>query len=470
MQSRTVSWLPYLTLIIIFLIIWLGLDFNGLYGQDSHEYLRYSKAIKLFVKTGVDPGNFYWPKLYPFLGAIISYSGLSVNLSLQLVSLGSILGAFYFAQKSFRLLYKTDGSWFLVLGAATQVYFIRSGIIVMSDALTTFSLMGFLFYYLRFVDQKATKDFLLLTFFGLIAVFSRYAAMPLITIPVLHAIYLLVLKVPLLYRILIITTGLLTSFIALFLNNQALDLIGKMFETWSVLHLFQRNFMFDSFPQTYWVPNGIYMLSNFAHLGFLSMGVLLLFWWKKWNFKLPFLWMGIIAYLIFIGGIGFQNQRFMVITHLWILVLIFPAFEALKLWLGQRKLWWFFISGVVIFNGAFFYYSFSKTFAMHRLEKEIAQEVLKLDDAKTIYAFYITPSLGSYDIPNPKIDLWTEEIEFKEGNFAVFNEKQFGQNQRVMKNWQRLNDEFEVNSIKNLPKGWKIYRIESLKIEESSSN
>ena len=107
---------------------------------------------------------------------------------------------------------------------------------------------------------------------------------------------------------------------------------------------------------------------------------------------------------------------------------------------------------------------------MHRLEKEIAQEALKLDDSKTIYAFYITPSLGSFNIPNPTIDLWAEDIEFEEGNFAVFNEKQFGQNQRVMKNWQRLNDEFEVNSIKNLPKDWKIYRIESLKIEESSSN
>ncbi|GAB5416852.1 MAG: hypothetical protein Crog4KO_17190 [Crocinitomicaceae bacterium] len=250
------------------------------------------------------------------------------------------------------------------------------------------------------------------------------------------------------------------GFLLLSVNNQILVLIAEIFDNWHLQHLFQRHFIYESNQASYWVPNGMYIWSNFAHVGYLSCGILLFFWWKKWNFQLKWVWISVIGYLIFLGGIGFQNQRFMVISHLWILVSVFPAFDALKSWLEQRKLWWVFVVGVLTFNASFFYYSFSKLFGMHRLEKEIASAVLELDDAPKVYAFYVTPSMDSYGVPNERIDLWEEDLAFEKGSFVVFNVEQFSKTERVMKNWDKLNREFDLEIIDELPENWKIYRIQ----------
>ena len=186
----------------------------------------------------------------------------------------------------------------------------------------------------------------------------------------------------------------------------------------------------------------------------------MLLWCRRWNFKLFFLWMGLLVYLVFLGGIGFQNQRFMVISHLMVLILIFPAFPALMSWLKQQRLHWVFVAGALVLNAAFFYYSFSKMFAMHRFEKNVAERALQLEDDQPIYAFYVTASLGSYDVPNERIDLWEKEIEFEKGGYVIFNPKQFADNNRVMKNWEAVNRDFELEIIDELPENWNIYRIQ----------
>ena len=442
------------------MILWLGFDFNGLYGQDSHEYLRYSRALKEMSSSGIDPGDFFWPKLFPVFGAIFSFSGISINVSLQLISLGSILGAFYFFQRVLQKLYSNSGTWFLLLAAATQVYFIRSGLFVMSDALATFWLMGLLLFYLKFRETRELKFFLYIIGFSVAAIFTRYAAMPLIAIPLLHAAWMLISKWSLAVRIVLISVFVASGLTLLFINNQAIELIGGFATSWDVRHLFQRNFIYDSYPQSYWVPNGLYILSNFAHVGFVSFGILLVFWWRQWNFQLRFIWIGVLVYLVFLGGIGFQNQRFMVISHLWVLVLLFPSFVSLQHWLRERKIWAVFVACVLLFNSAFFYYSFSKLFAMHSLEKEISFAVNELDDNPTIYAFYITPSLKSYNVPNPTIDLWEDNLTFEKGSYVVFNVEQFGTTERVMRNWRKLEKEFNLEIIDELPENWKIYRIQ----------
>jgi hypothetical protein len=410
--------------------------------------------------TGEHPGNFYWPKLFPFLGVVMSYLGVSVHFSLQLISLLSILGALYFLQRILQLLYNTSGTWFVLLAAATQVYFVRSALFVMSDALATFWLMGFLFFYLKLRGSKELKFFLLLLVCAVAAVFTRYAAMPLLVIPLIHAFWMVISKWNVFVRIILIAVfGSIAVFVLLF-NNQTLDLVSNMFATWDFGNLFRRQFIYDSYPQSYWVPNGMYVWSNFAHVGFLSCGVLLVLWWRRWNFQLKWVWLGVIGYLIFLGGIGFQNQRFMVISHLWVLVLLFPAFVFLQNWLKQRKIWWPFVVSVLLFNSAFFYFSFSKLFAMHQLEKEISVAVNQLEDTPKIYTFYMTSALGSYDVPNQRIDLWEEHLEFEKGSYVLFNVQQFGTTKRVMRNWKQLNREFDLKIIDELPENWNIYRIQ----------
>jgi hypothetical protein len=97
---------------------------------------------------------------------------------------------------------------------------------------------------------------------------------------------------------------------------------------------------------------------------------------------------------------------------------------------------------------------------MHSLEKEISFAVNELDDNPTIYAFYITPSLKSYNVPNPTIDLWEDNLTFEKGSYVVFNVEQFGTTERVMRNWRKLEKEFNLEIIDELPENWKIYRIQ----------
>jgi hypothetical protein len=43
--TRQFSWIPVLLFVPFSWLICRLADFNGLYGQDSHEYLRYSKEL-----------------------------------------------------------------------------------------------------------------------------------------------------------------------------------------------------------------------------------------------------------------------------------------------------------------------------------------------------------------------------------------------------------------------------------------
>jgi len=322
----------------MFLVLWLCFDFNGLYGQDSHEYCRYSEALEAFMGNGTDPGNFVWPKLFPMLGTVIGFTGIPIGFALQLISLLALLGAIYFAQRSLQLLYDASGSWFLLLAAATQVYFARSGLLVMSDALATFFVMGFVFNYLRFRQDQGFKYFAWIVLFASAGAFTRYAVLPLIAIPLLHGAWLITQKWNVGIRIASSLAVIVVGCLALTWNNKAIDLTNSIAGDWNPFYLFRREFLFQSHTESYWVPNGIYIWSNFAHVGYLSCGGFLLIWSRRWNFQLNFLWIGVLVYLVFLGGIGFQNQRFMVISHLIVSLLIYPSFNFLMAWLKHSNL------------------------------------------------------------------------------------------------------------------------------------
>lgn len=456
------KWSPYLTVLLIFSVLFLGFDFNGLYGQDAHEYLRFGKALRVSWENGTDPGPFQWPKLYPFLGAILSYTGISVVFAMQLISLAACLGGGFYAKKLIQTLYGTDGSLFLLLGAATQVYFVRSGFFVMSDALCAFFVIATTYYAVRTDRTREWNHFLLMLLFAAGAMFTRYASLPLIFVLCGFGTYrfLSQLKISLQLLVYLVLAGMVG--VVLWFNNREATEIVHITRQWSIRNLFVFERMNGSRLETTTVPNGVYIWSNFAHFGYLSFGILLLVWLKKWNWKTKFLWVALLLYLVFLAGLEVQNQRFLVITHLIVLALIFPAFELLKATLSQRKLWIPFIAGVLVFNGSFFYYSFSKLYGMHRFEKQIVQELQPLEDDKIIYSFSVNQSFASYDLPNPSVNLWYDSIAIYPGNYVVFNPEQFQKEwaqSSVMFNWKRMNDEFDLEVVKELPQHWNLYRI-----------
>ena len=76
---------------ILLLVITQVFDFNGLYGQDSYEYCRYSNCWKLFFTTGQKPSDFIWPIYYPFIGSLFALV-FKTHFALQLISIFSFVG------------------------------------------------------------------------------------------------------------------------------------------------------------------------------------------------------------------------------------------------------------------------------------------------------------------------------------------------------------------------------------------
>lgn len=460
---RIFKFSPYILLFGIFLILFFVFDFNGLYGQDSHEYLRYAKALKLEMSDGIPAGEFAWPKLYTFLGALVGFLGVPIVLGLQLISLFAIAGSIYFARRIIQSMHGKDGTLFLILGAISQVYFMRTGLIIMTDALCVFFVTAFFYFYLRTTKGAGWKSILAMVLFAILALFTRYASAPLLVIPLLFSIGQRVASIELWKQILtgVLFIGAIAA--ALYYNSHFLERASELLSEWNLTNLFKRSIENDGRVETNLVPNILYIFSNFGHIGYLSIGVLLFPWFRKSSRDYYIIWVAVLVYLFFIGGLAHQNQRFLVLTHLIVLALLFPAFQELWNWLKKRKVHIVFAVAVLMFNAAFFYYSFHKTYQLHRIERLVAERLLPYDDEIMIYAFYVNQSFESYDIPNPSRNLWLmEDAEFEKGGLVVFNVELFQpewEGHRLMYNWRMLNETHELEIVEELPDNWKIYRI-----------
>lgn len=461
-RSSRLRFLPYAVILAGFIVLTFGFEFNGLFGQDAHEYLRFAKALKTEWSTGTPAGDFHWPKAYPMIGATLSYLGISVLFSMQMISLFACFGSIFVANKVIRHLYQADGSLLLLLGAASQVYFLRMGYLVMSDALCAFLIISAVFAYLKLKQETSIKWLAIFLVASVLAFFTRYASLPIVLVLTMHLLWTTSKKWDLWIRATLGSILILFGFVLLYANNSALSQIVDRIAEWSPTNLLHRTHSREGRLETNLVPNAMYIWSNFLHLGYLSIGVLLLPWIKQWNFKERELWMAVLIYLIFIGGLEIQNQRFMVLTHLPVLVLVFPAFAALWAWLQSKKLGIAFCGAVLLFNGALFFYSFQKTYKVHRLEKQIVAALQPFDDDTPILSFYVDQSFASYDLPNPTQNLWHSYPDFIPGGLVVFNPEKFKEswgNGMVMTNWRLLNERHRLLVIKELPENWKIYRI-----------
>ena len=59
MQNLKDKYILYFVPILILITLRYVLNFDGLYGQDAYEYLRYSKEIHTFLLTGSNPGDYF---------------------------------------------------------------------------------------------------------------------------------------------------------------------------------------------------------------------------------------------------------------------------------------------------------------------------------------------------------------------------------------------------------------------------
>jgi hypothetical protein len=459
-----------LLLIPICIILLLRLfGFDGLYGQDSYEYLRYTNAVKDFFLTGKHPGSFFWPILYPFFGAILSFL-VETSLALQVISAISISICSIYIFKLLRLLYPNAKHQFVytTIFSLFSPFLLKMSLIAMSDALgLAFVSLTFYFFFKSYYKQTS----LIPTFIFIVAAFmSRYASI-IITLPVIiYSTYLLFKQKNIKELISAILLCLICSIPFLILQW------GMLFEAssnyflkeWSLNHFFQTQFKTSDGTNSYTLPNIVYVLYVFFHPGFICIGLLLTAISLKHikQFLNPhnkLLLICSLLYLFFLAGIPFQNPRVLALAFPLILVLFYFSFEIL---LKQKFITKHALTCSAVFlilQIVFFTMTFKLIFVRSSIDKELAT-LIKPYQGKKLYSFDVDLAMQgrglNFDYKNMYMERYTN---YKSKDLILFNPERYKlqwKDKNPMINWGYITENYTLKVLETHPKGWKLYQIQ----------
>lgn len=455
--------------IVIFLFIKFLTDYNGLYGQDSHEYFHYSKAITDFFKTGNSPGDYFWPVYYPVFGSVIGF--ITGNLfSLQLISVLSLSGSLYFLFKILEEIFNAENNFtiYLLITFLLSPFVLRNSLVVMADLLTVFFITASFYFLIDYLHKNQLKQIIFFFVFITFAFFTRYAAIVVLFLPLIIIVYqinknnkLLHLFIPLLIVVILSIPHILLK-----ATNPTGFLNHEWLNDWSTSNFFKSDFITQEGTQNYRFLNIIYSFSSLFFPTYLVFG-LVLFVLSQRNLPNNKFWLisvGIVLFnAVFLAGIPFQNQRYLLLSYPFVVIAIFPGFQRLTNVFVKRKVLFYSILSVMLILQIFYcIYYFKPVFERNILEKEIAGFINNIPQ-KNIYAFDIDVSFKSYDVKKNVINMWKEKIpDFKPNSIVVFNENKFKTqwaDKNPMLNWNNLKSNYRLNVLKDFGNGWKIFEI-----------
>lgn len=466
---------PFLVLgLILFgilLLIRVISGFNGLYGQDSYEYLRFSRRLTEFFTIGRNPGDYFWPVNFPLLGTILSLIIKNNMIALQLISMLSFIFTAIYTCQLIQLIYpdtKTEAFFYLPLFLILSPFLFQTAFLVMSDMLAVFLTTAAIFHVLRCRREFRRIDFFLAVFLAASAVMTRYAVAVVLIIPsVLLAISFLkrFRFADLLLGLLIIAFCLSPHLLIKGANST--QFIGhEWLRSWSIKNWVLSEFTTIDGYQNYRFPNLLYGYSNFYYPGFFFIGIVLLFFIRKNVFHREnfILASTAVLYALFLAGIPFQNMRFLLLTFPLAIVLMFPFFQRFRQKvLTKNGLLWSFAAVVILVQFALIYKYSLGIYRANQVEKEIAGTVLIYAE-RPIYTFAIDGALRCYGIDSDDIvNLWYDKLDsVKISSLVLFNEGKFRrqwQDKNPMINWQFIHDNYNLEKLETLPEGWELFLV-----------
>lgn len=454
-----------------FLIIRLGFNFNGVYGQDSHEYLRYGKALYQFFLTGKHPGDYVWPVNYPLYGALLSLLLRNVGFSMQILSVCSFIGILIYSKKILQLFFfseKEKISLFLLCFLFFSPLILRASFLIMSDILCMFFIIGSFYHFYQFQKNGYPLDLSLLVFFSFSAVMTRYTAAIILLIPgIITSIKLIrEKKFPQFFF-----SGCIGAFVLLphFLikaNNSTSFIHHEFFTDWSPVNFLKSGFItLGGGSERYRFPNFIYSFYNIIHPGYFFMGVFLLLFLKKKHFQsdsIKVAGLTVLLYAVFLSGIPYQNLRYVMLTFPLVLICLYPAYLSFYNFLSERKLSSLGTAIIIITQITLFSYVFNIVYQRNQFERDVFTALDNYPE-NVLYTFDIDVALMSYETKHHVINLLTKDIRFKNGELILFNEQRFGPqwgHTNLGSNWSNLKSTHQLIQLKELKDGWKLYEIQ----------
>ncbi|WP_298508428.1 glycosyltransferase family 39 protein [uncultured Kordia sp.] len=454
---------------ILFLLALRIVGFDGLYGQDSYEYLRYTNAIQNYITDGIHPGNYYWPVLYPTLGSLLGFVFGSTAFALQFISCISFGIACVYILKTIRLLYPSSKYSFLyvLIFAVFSPFLLKMGLIVMSDALTlVFVVLSFYFF---FKSHQKKTNLTPIFIFATCALMTRYASL-FITFPIiLYALYLVWKRKKYVQLLMASVLSIVVSIPFIIFQWGALFEASSnpFLQVWSVSNYFKSSFTTTDGTTSYLFPNLIYTLYVFFHPGFIFLGsILSLITFKNYKSLFTFHQKILIIcsglYILFLAGIPFQNPRIIGLVFPLILVLLFPAF----LKLTEIKFIKRFLIPIAIISlllqFVFFTITFKLIFKRTIIEKELATMIQSYQGG-TLYSFDVDLALEGRGLDFEYKNMFLERYEnFQTSDLILFDPVRYQaqwKDKNPMLNWEFMEDNYQLKVIESHSKGWKLYRI-----------
>ncbi|WP_452226619.1 ArnT family glycosyltransferase [Lacinutrix cladophorae] len=459
----------FIAIPLLGILILRFLNFDGLYGQDSYEYLRYTKAIQSYLLGGEHPGTFFWPILYPCIAAFFGFIFGSATFGLQFLSSISLSIGCIYILKTIQLLYPKQQYPFLyvlVFGLFCPFFF-KMGLIIMSDV-TAAMWIAICFYYF-FKSHKQQTSLVPVFLFATCALITRYASL-MITFPVIcYALYLAIQRKAIkqvIYAILL-SSLVFIPFLVLQWNALFEATSNYFLKLWSPSYFFKSSYTTQDGFQSYPFPNGLYVLYVIFHPGFIFIGVPLLFvalknYKKQIEFPQKILGICIALYLIFLAGIPFQNPRILGLIFSLVLVFLYPYFSILLKIHWIKKYALPFAGLAFALQLLFWMRTFSPIYKRTLLEKEIVSMVAPYQ-GKTLYSFDVDLSLQGRGMHFNYKNLYLERYtDFNTKDLVLFYPEKFEvqwKDKNPIKNWNYIKEHYQLKTLKEDVSGWKLYEI-----------
>lgn len=463
---QTLIWTLSIPLLILLLIRTLG--FDGLMGQDSYEYLRYTEQIKQFYLTGTHPGSFFWPKGYSLVAGLLALI-MPSNIAIQLITALSFSGTLWFTHRLIKLVHSTNknSTLFLVVALLFSPYFLRAGLNSMSDMLSIFCLTGSFYFGLSYFKNANFNTLLLCVVFGVYSIFTRYVAIIPISILFVSVLFFWFKNIKFSHLFTLIVPAIFMGIHVYFEANETSFLKHEFLMTWDILNAHKKSFIISDGALDYLFPNIIYALSPFFHPGFFFLGgVLGLFYLYKNRppFSLNYsilIGVAIFSYALFLSGIPFQNNRFLTLTYPLAIVLLYAPFNYFleRFILFKKPIIGTFLLLQIVLSARALYPSYQ----LNRLEKKIATQLIPFQK-QTLYSFDIDIALQGRGLNFDYKNLWIKEYSsFEPKALVLFNEEKLkkqwdGKNPMI--NWDTIKKNHQPKAITQFENGWKLYRIE----------
>lgn len=476
--SFFLKWLPAIFLLLLGFLAYV-LNFNGLYGQDAHEYLRQSQQIfdrwSGLPQAPAGLGDAEFAGGYPLMGALLRLFLSDSVWAMQAVScLAAALGLWFF-ERLLALLApgaRAESRWvFAGLGLALSPLFFRAGLSSMSDALGLVFALAAAFFAFRSMENGRLRDAVLLAVFMAWAMITRFALAGLLAPLGLAAGFFWFRQNRWVWLCASAGAFFLAALPHFWLKAGGLEnpLGHTMLQDWHLGHFFQRSFSNENGHSNYLLPNILFLLFPLAHPSFclLLPGLFLLC--KRTDWLLPakrILLMCMGAYLLLLGGLPHQNTRYLLPVYAFVLLLLFPAWDRLYCYgfLFFRKTTWAVLVLVFVLQVFFSARALRPLLLRNRLETDMAATLRQtLPPDATLFAFDLDVALRSY-LPGVSMqNLWERRYAtYPPGAFVLFNESLRAQwaGQNPVLNWDDLRKNYPMAPRDTFSEGWILWEIE----------